>query len=41
MIICEVGFDLAKDVLAHSSRNGAEIAVEGREHWVKTCLSGH
>ena len=36
MIVCEVGFDLPKDVLAHSRESGAEIAGEGRERWVKT-----
>ena len=41
MIVREVGFYFPQDVLADSSRNGAEIAAEGREHWVKTCLSGH
>ncbi len=41
MIVCEVGFDLVKDVLAHSRRSGSEIAAEGRDRWVKNCLSGH
>ena len=40
-MIREVGFELAKDVPAHSSRSGAELAAEGRERWVKICLSGH
>ena len=41
MIVREVGFDLAKNMLAHSSRSGAEIAAEGRERWVRVCLTGH
>lgn len=41
MIVCEVGFGLAKDVLAHSSESDVEIAGEGREHRVKISLSGH
>ena len=41
MIVWEVGFDSAKDVLAHSSRSGAEISDEGREHRVRIYLSGH
>ena len=41
MIVCEVGFGLAKDVLAHSRESGAVVAGEGREHRVRISLSGH